>query len=150
MDVSVRRATLDDLDSLIRFASEEVREAEGIEKAPATLRAGIGAALENEELAIYWVLAGEGDQPVGNISALREWSNWNAGFYWWVQSLYVAPDYRGKGYLRLLFNAVRDEARRQNGLDLRLYVHEGNERARAAYRKAGFAEMHYRIMSRLL
>jgi GNAT superfamily N-acetyltransferase len=150
MDVRVRRATLVDLESLIGFAAEEAREAEGIEKAPATLRAGIAAALENEELALYWVLADEHDQAVGAISALKEWSNWNAGFYWWVQSLFIAPGYRGRGLLRLLIDAVRDEARRQNGLDLRLYVHEGNERARAAYRQVGFAEMHYRIMSRAL
>jgi ribosomal protein S18 acetylase RimI-like enzyme len=45
---------------------------------------------------------------------------------------------------------VRGEARRQGGLDLRLYVHEKNERARAAYRKTGFAEMHYRIMRNTL
>lgn len=146
MDATVRRATPADLDSLVHFAAEEARAAEGIDKAPGTLRAGILAALENEQLALYWVLADERDQPVGVISALREWSNWNAGYYWWVQSLYIAPDYRGRGYLTLLFDAVREEAGRQNGLDLRLYVHDGNERARAAYRKNGFAEMHYRIM----
>jgi GNAT superfamily N-acetyltransferase len=146
MDATVRRATLADLDSLIHFAAEEAREAEGIEKTPATLRAGILAALQNERLALYWVLADELDRPVGVISAMKEWSNWNAGFYWWVQSLYIAPDYRGRGYLTALFGAVREEARSQGGLDLRLYVHEGNDRARAAYRKTGFTEMHYRIM----
>jgi ribosomal protein S18 acetylase RimI-like enzyme len=150
MDAKVRRATLADLESLIGFASEEARQAEGIEKAPATLRAGIAAALEDESLALYWVLVDECDQPLGNISALREWSNWNAGFYWWVQSLYIAPEYRGTGHLRSLIDAVRDEAGRQGGLDLRLYVHKSNERARAAYRRAGFAEMHYRIMRRAL
>jgi GNAT superfamily N-acetyltransferase len=146
MDATVRRATFADLDSLIHFAAEEAREAEGIEKTPATLRAGILAALENEQLALYWVLADEHDQPVGVISATKEWSNWNAGFYWWVQSLYITPHYRGRGHLGLLFDAVREEAIRQGGLDLRLYVYEENERARAAYRKNGFAEMHYRIM----
>jgi GNAT superfamily N-acetyltransferase len=150
MDATVRRATLADLDSLIHFAAEEAREAEGIEKTPATLRTGILSALQNEELALYWVLADAHDRPVGVISALREWSNWNAGFYWWVQSLYIAPDYRGRGCLKLLFDAVRDEARRQGGLDLRLYVHEANDRARAAYRKNDFAEMQYRIMKNTL
>jgi GNAT superfamily N-acetyltransferase len=150
MDATVRRATLADLDSLIHFAAEEAREAEGIEKTPATLRTGILSALQNEELALYWVLADAHDRPVGVISALREWSNWNAGFYWWIQSLYIASDYRGKGYLTSLFDAVRHEARRQGGLDLRLYVYEDNDRARSAYRKNGFAEMHYRIMKCVL
>jgi GNAT superfamily N-acetyltransferase len=150
MGATVRRATVADLDTLIHFAAEEAREAEGIEKAPATLRAGILSALQNEELALYWVLADAQDRPVGVISALREWSNWNAGFYWWVQSLYIAPEYRGQGCLRLLFDAVRNEARRQGGLALRLYVHEANDRARAAYRKNDFAEMQYRIMKNVL
>jgi GNAT superfamily N-acetyltransferase len=150
MDATVRRARLADLDSLIHFAAEEARAAEGIEKTPATLRTGILSALKDEALALYWVLADEADRPVGVISAMKEWSNWNAGFYWWVQSLYIAPDHRGKGYLTLLFDAVRDEARRQGGLDLRLYVYVDNERARAAYRKNGFDEMHYRIMKSAL
>jgi GNAT superfamily N-acetyltransferase len=150
MDTTVRRAKFADLDSLISFAAEEARESEGIEKTPATLRTGILSALENEELALYWVLADGADRPVGVISAIREWSDWNAGFYWWVQSLYIAPDYRGRGYLAALFDAVREEARRQGGLDLRLYVYVENERARAAYRKNGFAEMKYRIMKNTL
>jgi len=60
MDATVRRRRLPDLDSLVHFAAEEAREAERIDKAPATLRAGILAALENEQLALYWVLADEG------------------------------------------------------------------------------------------
>ena len=132
----------------------EEREAmgipEGLEKAPASLKAGVEAALGNEELALYWVLVDDADQAVGNISALREWSNWNAGFYWWVQSLYISPAYRGAGYLSLLLEAVAEEARRHGGLDLRLHVQADNRRARAAYIRAGFSEVRYRVMLRAL
>lgn len=150
MDLKVRRAELKDLDKLIGFAYEEAREAEGAEMVPATLRTGIMTALINKEIAIYWVLVDRDDEPVGNVSALKEWSNWNAGFYWWIQSMYISPQYRGKGYLPLLLNTVNAEAKKQGALDLRLYVYKDNVRAIKAYEKTGFVEAKYNIMIRKL
>lgn len=147
MDLKVRRARLNDLEKLILFAFEEAKDAEGIEKVPATLRIGIETALKNDNIALYWVLVDESDVPVGNVSALREWSNWNAGFYWWIQSMYISPGYRGKGYLSKLLDGVKAEARRQGGLELRLYVNKDNNRAVKAYLKSGFIESKYKIMS---
>jgi len=145
--MKVRRARLSDLEKLILFAFEEAKEAEGIEKVPATLRIGIETALNDENIALYWVVVDESDEPVGNVSALREWSNWNAGFYWWIQSMYISSEYRGKGSLSQLLDAVKAEAQTQGGLELRLYVHEDNIRAVKAYRKSGFLESKYKIMT---
>jgi ribosomal protein S18 acetylase RimI-like enzyme len=150
MDLKVRRARLSDLEKLIMFALEEAKEAEGLKKVPATLRIGIETALHDENIALYWVLVDESDEPLGNVSALREWSNWNAGFYWWIQSMYISPEYRGKGYLSKLLDAVKAEARRQGGLDLRLYVNKDNNRAVKAYRKSGFLVSKYKIMTQEL
>lgn len=149
-DLRIRRARPGDLDSLVAFAAEEARDAEGAEKAPATLRRGIAAALEDERLGMYWVLVNAADEPLGTISAVTEWSNWHAGFYWWIQSLYVIPACRGGGHAARLLDAVAAEARRRGGLDLRLYVHGENRRALRAYEKAGFRESRYRIMTRPL
>lgn len=146
----VRRARPDDLDALVGFAAEEARDAEGAEKQTATLRRGIAAALEDERLGRYWVLVDAADTPLGNVSAVTEWSNWHAGFYWWVQSLYIEPAYRGRGHAARLLDAVAEEARRQGGLDLRLYVYSENRRALRAYEKLGFCEAVYRILTREL
>ena len=147
MELEVRRARHDDLKKLVSFAVEEAREAEGIDKTPVTLRAGVKSALNDENLALYWVLVDEKDEPVGNISALKEWSNFNAGFYWWIQSVYILPEYRGKGYMSRLFDTVKAEAQKQGAVDIRLYVHEDNERAVKAYQKYGFTESMYIIMT---
>jgi ribosomal protein S18 acetylase RimI-like enzyme len=56
------------------------------------------------------------------------------------------PDYRGKGYMDLLLDAIRSEMKEQNGLELRLYVHENNQAAIRAYEKANFTFSKYRIM----
>jgi ribosomal protein S18 acetylase RimI-like enzyme len=142
----VRRAGPRDLGKLVEFALSEAAEAEGIRKRPETVRRGIRAALEDESVATYWVVHARPGEIAGNISVVREWSNWNAGYYWWVQSLYVKPEHRRRGFMKRLLAAVRESARQSRALDLRLYVHKNNKRAIKAYRKAGFIEADYRIM----
>ena len=144
--LKVRRAELNDLDKLVEFTAAEAREAEGHEKDTKTLRDGIKAALEDRSVAMYWVLMNQNNEPVGSASALKEWSDWNAGYYWWIQSMYIRPDYRGKGYLDLLLDAIQLEMKELNGLELRLYVHENNQAAIRAYEKAKFVFSKYRIM----
>ena len=150
MDLTIRRAQLKDLDKLTLFVQKEAKESEGLDIDPETLRKGVEKALKDENIALYWVLVDKNDEPVGNISALREWSNFHAGFYWWIQSLYFVPEYRGKGYLSLLFDAVNTEIQKQGGIELRLMVHEKNKRAIKAYTKGGFTELPYKIMSKKL
>ena len=101
----VRKANINDLSCLIEFTSEEAREAEGSVNTPDTLGKGISRALRDESVAIYWVLVDDNDIPAGSVSALREWSDWNAGYYWWIQSMYLLPSRRGKGYMSLLIEA---------------------------------------------
>lgn len=144
--MKVRRAELYDIDKLVEFTAAEAREAEGQTKETITLMNGIKMALEEHSIAMYWVLINQYNEPVGSVSALKEWSDWNAGYYWWIQSMYIKPDYRGKGYMNLLIDAIRSEMKAQNGLQLRLYVHENNEAAIRAYKKANFIFSKYRIM----
>ena len=144
----VRKANIDDLAILVEFTSQEAKEAEGIAKDVDRLEKGVKAALEDPSIAMYWVLVDELDQPIGSISALTEWSDWNAGYYWWIQSVYIAPEQRGQGHLSTLLNAVEMEMESQNGLELRLYVHQQNEKAIRAYGKAGFEKAPYEIMLR--
>jgi ribosomal protein S18 acetylase RimI-like enzyme len=142
----VRRAKLADLEKLVSFAILEAKEAEGIDLSPGNVRRGILAALQNDTLGMYWVLARENDEIIGNVSVIREWSNWSGGYYWWIQSLFIQPEFRGVGLMQKLIDTVKEEAQRGGGLELRLYVHSTNTRAIKAYRKSGFLESDYRIM----
>ena len=146
MDAQIRKAGINDIDSLVEFSLAEAKEAEGLNKASDTLRAGITAALKDSSKAAYWVIVDENDRPFGNVSALKEWSDWNDGYYWWIQSMFISPRYRGKGYLKLLINAVKSEMHRENGLELRLYVHKNNKVAIRAYEKVGFVISNYDVM----
>lgn len=146
--MKVRKATIKDLAVLVDFTAREALEAEGDTRDLKRLETGIMTALEDASVAIYWVLIDETGKPAGSISALKEWSDWNAGYYWWIQSMYLAPEQRGQGHMTKLINAVENEMQSQGGLELRLYVHQDNSKAVRAYEKAGFEPSPYRIMVR--
>ena len=146
MDYVVRRAKLIDLGQLVEFTLSEANEAEGISKNRKKVRKGIRTALEDNSVAVYWVLQSSLGEIVGNISVVKEWSNWHAGYYWWIQSLYIRSEHRRRGLMKKLIQTVKESARQGKALDLRLYVHKNNERAIKAYAKAGFVDSDYRIM----
>uniref|UniRef100_UPI0030EF0681 GNAT family N-acetyltransferase n=1 Tax=Vibrio vulnificus TaxID=672 RepID=UPI0030EF0681 len=144
--LNIRKAELRDLSFLVEFTSEEAREAENAVKIPETLKRGIEAALRDRDVASYWVMTDENDIPIGSVSSIREWSDWNAGYYWWIQSMYLRPEYRGKGLMSELITCVESEMYREGGLELRLYVHKDNVVAKRAYEKSGFSFSDYQIM----
>jgi ribosomal protein S18 acetylase RimI-like enzyme len=64
---------------------------------------------------------------------------------WWIQSVYVQPDVRGRGVLRTLYEAARGAAVAAGSGGLRLYVDTTNIRAQAAYAALGMNGDHYRV-----
>jgi GNAT superfamily N-acetyltransferase len=137
---------LADLDKLISLTVLEAQEAEEIDLSPESVRRGLLAALKNDTLGIYWILTKENDEVIGNVSAIKEWSNWNGGYYWWIQSLFIQPEFRGAGLRQRLIDTVKEEAQREGGLELRFYAHSTNIRAIRAYKKSGFSGSDYCIM----
>lgn len=146
--LTIRRAALEDLETLVGFTLREGRETEGEELDPETVHRGVRAAFENDPPSTYWVAESEPGRVVGSISIVTEWSNFRGGPYWWIQSLYILPEYRGTGLVDRLVDFVAGEAREAGALDLRLYVLESNPRAIAAYRRIGFESAPYTIMKR--
>ena len=146
MDYVVRRANISDLEQLVDFTLSEATDAEGANKDREKARKGIRTALEDESVAMYWVALSNIDETVANISVTKEWSNWHAGYYWWIQSMYIKPEHRGRGLVGVLIQTIKESAKRSKALDLRLCVHKDNARAIRAYNKSGFVDSDYRIM----
>lgn len=146
-NIYVRTATIDDIDTLVSFALSEAIEAENSVKSPDSVRDGVRVAIENTEIARYWVLETSEKQIIGEISVYREWSDWHAGYYWWIQSMYISPEYRGKMLMQVLINEVYRVAEKEHALELRLYVHNDNIRAIKAYQRDGFSISPYKMMA---
>ena len=147
MTFHIRRATSADLKSLVSFAVAEAKEAEGIKKDAERVRQGVTTALADDSIARYWVLEKNNTGVIGSVSIVKEWSDWNSGYYWWIQNMYILPVFRGKGLMERLVQALKDAARQAGALELRLYVHKNNAQAVIAYQKAGFFDSDYRVMT---
>ena len=148
MKYNVRNANLNDLENLVEFIVAEANEAEGIHKASDKILNGIKAGLENPSIARYWVLENEDQDLVGSVSVVKEWSDWNCGFYWWIQSMFILPAYRGMKLMEALLKEVQSAAQNESAIELRLYVHKDNTLAIKAYQKAGFSNADYNMMIR--
>jgi ribosomal protein S18 acetylase RimI-like enzyme len=144
----IRSAVKADADLLVDFTLREALDAEGVRLDAAVVRRGVTAALDDVRLARYWIATAPTGEIAGSVSTLQEWSNFHGGHYWWVQSLFVAPEHRGRGVVDLLLDHVAGEAAKAGALDLRLYAHTGNERALRVYRRHGFTEAPYVLMRR--
>lgn len=147
MTFHIRRATSADLERLVSFAVAEAKEAEGIEKDSEQVRQGVTTALNDDSIARYWVIEKNNTGVIGSVSIVKEWSDWNSGYYWWIQNMYILPEFRGKGLMERLIQALKDTARNEDALELRLYVHKNNAQAISAYQKVGFFDADYRIMT---
>ena len=78
-------------------------------------------------------LAWDGDRAVGMAGG---YGQGDGG--WHVISMWVSPQARGSGLAGRLIGAVARHARGQDAPTLTLWVTDGNDRARAFYRRAGF------------
>ncbi len=143
LPIHVRRATTADLGTLVAFNQAMAVETEDKTLDGPTVTAGVRRALEDPNRSIYFVAEAGGD-VVGQTMFTLEWSDWRNGFFWWIQSVYVTPDFRGRGVFRALYEHIRSLAKeREDVCGLRLYVDRSNQRAIETYRKLGMTLTDY-------
>jgi len=70
--------------------------------------------------------------------------DWRSAWFWWIQSVYILPEARGKKIYTRLYDFVRARAAAQgNVCGFRLYVETENDHARTVYEKLGMESSHY-------
>lgn len=143
MTITVARADEADLPTLVAFNRDMARETEGRALDEGVLARGVRALLVDEKKGFYLV-ARDGDVVVGQLMVTTEWSDWRAGVFWWIQSVYVEPSHRRRGLYARLHDEVRARAAAQGDVvGLRLYVEHENAGAQATYRRMGMTEARY-------
>ena len=146
--IRVRRADLRDAETVAAFNVAMALETENHVLEPATIAAGVRAALADESRALYFVAEIDG-RVAGQTLVTFEWSDWRNGFIWWFQSVYVAPEFRGRGVFRAVHDVIEREARAAKCVGLRLYVWNENGRAQTTYGRLGWTDANYRVMERM-
>ena len=139
----VRPAVRADAGTIAAFNRALARESEGLALDPAVVLRGVRAVFDDPARGVYFI-AEIGGRPAGQIQVTYEWSDWRNGWFWWIQSVYVAPDSRRQGVLRSLYEHVASLARSRGDVrGLRLYVERANAAAIEAYTRLGMVRAHY-------
>lgn len=147
MNLTVRRATPADADTVAAFNRALAWETEHKQLDPSVVAAGVRAVLDDPARGFYLLAVTDAGEVVGQLMITCEWSDWRNGWFWWVQSVYVRADLRGRGVLRALYEQVRRLAAADPAvIGLRLYVEQDNAIARAAYTALGLKPTTYLVM----
>ena len=146
LEIVVRNATRDDLNTLVKYNAAMAKETEGKTLDLELLSKGVSAVLDRDNLGFY-LMAEVDCRPVGQLMITTEWSDWRNGYFWWIQSVYVERPQRSQGVFSAMYAAVKEAAAQQDKVcGIRLYVEKENERAQRTYLKLGMTETAYRIM----
>lgn len=148
MALQIRRATPADTDTVVEFNRLLALESEGKTLDLALLKPGVDAALSDSNKAFYF-LAVEQEVIAGQAMITFEWSDWRNGWIWWIQSVYVRPEYRRRGVFKSLFEHIADQARRDPGvIGIRLYVEKENVAAQQTYERLGMERTGYFVLEK--
>ena len=141
--ITVRSARPDDAATIAEFNRTMAWETERLELDASTIQAGVTAVCDNPSRGFY-VVAESGEAVVACLLVTFEWSDWRNGVFWWIQSVYVLPDFRRQGVYRRMYEMVQQLARDDDSVcGFRLYVERDNERAQATYETLGMQATHY-------
>jgi ribosomal protein S18 acetylase RimI-like enzyme len=143
--MKIRKARLTDAAVIADFNSRLAWETEKLRLNSAIVSRGVRALLKDAAKGTYFVVEANG-AVIGQLLITYEWSDWRNGFFWWIQSVYVAAEFRSGGVFRALFGDVQKLAKlRRNVCGLRLYVEKNNRLAQQAYDRLGMKHTHYEI-----
>jgi GNAT superfamily N-acetyltransferase len=149
--ILIRDAGLADGPAIVEFNRCLALETERKVLDRAVLGPGVDSALADPERLRYWVAEiGSPPNVVGQAAITREWTDWRNGWLWWLQSVYVALPYRGRGVFRAIYRHIRQQAHAQpEVIGLRLYVEDSNQQAHSTYRALGMTPGGYSVYEEL-
>lgn len=142
-EIVIRIARAEDAASLVNFNQAMALETEGKSLDAETLKNGVEAVFSDERKGFY-VVAESDSQIVGGLMITYEWSDWRNRWFWWIQSVYILPEFRGKHIYSKLYAFVKNAARAEKDVyGFRLYVEKENTKAQKVYEKLGMESSHY-------
>ncbi len=143
--IQIRRAIPSDFAFIVESNITMAHETEDLSLDGAKVRAGVGAVLADSSLGFYLVAEIDGN-PAGQLMVTYEWSDWRNALWWWIQSVFVRPQYRRSGVYRALHSHVAEAAQAAGGVcGLRLYVEQENTVAQQVYQSLDMYPTRYHM-----
>ena len=146
-EILIRAARREDWPVIAEYNCRLAWESEQKRLDPAKIEPGVQAVLNDPTKGRYFVAETQG-RVIGQLMVTWEWSDWRNGQIWWLQSVYVAAEFRQQGVFRQLFEHLVALGQAEQVLGVRLYVEEHNARAQQTYEKLGLNQAGYHVMER--
>ena len=141
----VRPATREDAPTLAAFNQHMARETENRELDDTLILDGVTGGLARPDRCRYFV-AEVGGKIAGQAMITFEWSDWRNGELWWLQSVYVLPQFRRQGIFTALYRHIEQLGRQNPDVrGLRLYVEEENRSGQEVYSRLGMVHAGYHV-----
>jgi GNAT superfamily N-acetyltransferase len=145
-EFSIRLAGPQDAQLLASWAQTMAMETEHKHLDGDTVLKGVQTGIADPKRARYFIAMSD-ETPAGTLMLTTEWSDWRNGDWWWIQSVYVHPDFRRQGVFQSLYHHVKQMAEQASDVcGLRLYVEHENRNAQKTYESLGMADAGYRMM----
>ena len=105
---------------------------------------GVNGLFERPEFGFYLVAEVDGI-VTATLMVTYEWSDWRNGLFWWIQSVYVKPQFRRQGLYRDMYKRLKAMANQQATpvCGFRLYAETENVNAHATYEDSGMHVCEY-------
>src|SRR5712692_2549614 len=143
MQIHYRGGRRDDANAIVDFQQAMARETEEVTLDRDVVTRGVQAVFDDPSRGRYFVAEAEG-RVVASLLITYEWSDWRNGVVWWIQSVYVVPEYRQRGVYAGLYSHVKQTAD-ASVKGIRLYVDRRNKPAQEVYRRLGMDGDHYLV-----
>lgn len=141
----IKQARRTDAELIIDFQHKMAKETENLELDKSLVGKGVKAVFDDPAKGVYY-LADLNGEAAASLLITYEWSDWRNAWVWWIQSVYVLPEYRRQGIFQAMYRHITklSESRSDVG-GIRLYVDLTNTRARKVYENIGMNGDHYQL-----
>ena len=107
---------------------------------------GVNAVFNDSSKGQYFVAKTEQNKIVASLLITYEWSDWRNTWMWWIQSVFVLPEYRRQGIFKLMYNYIKELVLLDDNIGgIRLYVEKENLKAKKTYNAVGMNGEHYQL-----
>lgn len=146
--IQIREGRVEDAAIISDYNQRMAMETEGKKLDSETVIKGVEQGLLQPDKCRFFVAEIQG-MIVGQAMVTYEWSDWDNRDLWWIQSVYVHPDYRRQKVFTKLYRHIETMAGEKDQVRaLRLYVKEDNSIGQAVYKQLGMSYSGYLVYER--
>lgn len=139
----VREAKYQDKEIIAGFQVAMALETENLLLDITIVNKGVEAVFDDRSKGTYFVAEKE-SKVVGSLLITYEWSDWRNGVVWWIQSVFINPEFRGIGIFPEMYRHILKNVKQDGHIrGIRLYVDKTNIKAQKVYNKLGMDGGHY-------